>query len=158
METRPCLQLLLLVFPKSLRSCPTLWDPMDCSLPGSSVQGKNTGVGCHALLQGIFLTRGLNPRLLGLLHWQAAVLPLAPPGKLLSIVQFSSVQSLSRVQLCDPMDCSTPGLPVHHQLPEFTQAHVHGVGDASISIVSALLLQSPVVCTGPLNHTHSISF
>ena len=31
---------------------------------------------------------------------------------------------------CDPMDCSTPGLPVHHQLPEFTQAHVHWVGDA----------------------------
>ena len=31
-----------------------------------------------------------------------------------------SVQSLSRVRLCDPMDCSTPGLPVHHQLPEFT--------------------------------------
>ena len=43
----------------------------------------------------------------------------------------SSVQSLSRVQLCDPMDCSTPGLPVHHQLPEFTQTHVHWVGDAN---------------------------
>ena len=43
---------------------------------------------------------------------------------------FSSVQSLSRVRLCDPMDCSTPGLPVHHQLPEFTQTHVHWVSDA----------------------------
>ena len=32
--------------------------------------------------------------------------------------------------LCDPMDCSTPGLPVHHQLPELTQTHVHWVGDA----------------------------
>ena len=32
--------------------------------------------------------------------------------------------------LCDPMNCSTPGLPVHHQLPEFTQTHVHQVGDA----------------------------
>ena len=32
--------------------------------------------------------------------------------------------------LCDPMNCSTPGLPVHHQLPEFTQTHVHRVGDA----------------------------
>jgi len=31
---------------------------------------------------------------------------------------------------CDPMDCTTPGLPVHHQLPEFTQTHVHWVGDA----------------------------
>ena len=32
--------------------------------------------------------------------------------------------------LCDPMNCSTPGLPIHHQLPEFTQTHVHWVGDA----------------------------
>ena len=32
--------------------------------------------------------------------------------------------------LCDPMNCSTPGLPVHHQLPEFTQTHIHQVGDA----------------------------
>ena len=31
---------------------------------------------------------------------------------------------------CNPMDCSTPGFPVHHQLPELTQTHVHGVGDA----------------------------
>ena len=41
------------------------------------------------------------------------------------IIQFNSVQSLSCVRLCDPMDCSMPGLPVHHQLPEFTQTHVH---------------------------------
>ena len=46
------------------------------------------------------------------------------------MVQFSSVQSLSRVWLCDPMNCSAPGLPVHHQLPEFTQTHVHRVSDA----------------------------
>ena len=45
-------------------------------------------------------------------------------------VQFSSVQSLSCVRLCDPMSRSTLGLPVHHQLPEFTQTHVHWVGDA----------------------------
>ena len=43
--------------------------------------------------------------------------------------QFSSVAQ-SCLTLCDPMDCSTPGLPVHHQLPEFTQTHVHWVGDA----------------------------
>ena len=40
-------------------------------------------------------------------------------------VQFSSVQWLRRVQLCDPMDCNTPGPPVHHQLLGFTQTHVH---------------------------------
>ena len=42
----------------------------------------------------------------------------------------SSVQLLSGVQLCHPMDCSTPGFPVHHQLPELAQIHVHQVGDA----------------------------
>ena len=41
-----------------------------------------------------------------------------------------SDQSLSCVRLCDPMNCSTPGLPVHHQLPEFTQTHIHRVSDA----------------------------
>ena len=49
------------------QSCPTLCDHMDCRLPGSSVHrdfpGQNTGVGCHALLQGIFPTQGLNPGL-----------------------------------------------------------------------------------------------
>ena len=44
-------------------------------------------------------------------------------------VQFSSVAQ-SCLILCDPMNCSTPGLSVHHQLPEFTQTHVHRVGDA----------------------------
>ena len=55
--------------------CPTLCDPVDCNPPGSSVHGifqaipgKNTGVGCHFLLQGVFLTQGLNLRLLCLLH------------------------------------------------------------------------------------------
>ena len=42
---------------------------------------------------------------------------------------FSSVAQ-SCPTLCDPMNCSMPGLPVHHQLPEFTQTHVHRVGDA----------------------------
>ena len=42
---------------------------------------KNTGVCCHSLLQGISPTQGSNPYLLGLLHWQAGSLPLAPPGK-----------------------------------------------------------------------------
>jgi len=49
-------------------------------------------------------------------------------GKLYS-VQFSSVAQ-SCPTLCYPMNCSTPGLPVHHQLPEFTQTHVHRVSDA----------------------------
>ena len=55
------------------------------------------------------------------------VVSLSPQNKPIS--QFSSVTQ-SCPTLCDPMNCSTPGLPVHHQLPEFTQTHVHQVSDA----------------------------
>ena len=51
------------------------------------------------------------------------------PHRLFSSVQLSSVAQLCPT-LCDPMNCSTPGLPVQHQLLEFTQTHVHRVGDA----------------------------
>ena len=44
-------------------------------------------------------------------------------------LQFNSIAQ-SCLTLCDPMNCSMPGLPVHHQLPEFTQTHVHQVSDA----------------------------
>ena len=118
------------------QSCLTLCNPMDCSPPSSSVHadspGKNTGVGCHALLQGIFLTQGLNP---GLLYCRQIVYHLSHQGSFLlygyhkASVQFSSVAQ-SCPTLCNPMNRSTPGLPVHHQLPEFTQTHVHRVGDA----------------------------
>ena len=72
------------VFAKLLQSCPTLqphglWSTR-LLCPWDS-PGKNTGVGCHALLQGIYPTQGSNPCLLCLLHWQAGSLPLAPPGK-----------------------------------------------------------------------------
>ena len=73
------------VHTKLLQSCLTLFNHMDCSPPGSFVHGilqkKKTGVGCHALFQGIFQTPGSNPCLLCLLPWQAGSLPLAPPGK-----------------------------------------------------------------------------
>ena len=47
----------------------------------------------------------------------------------LLLLAFSSVQLLSRAQLCNPMNCSTPGFPVHHQLPELAQTHAHRVSD-----------------------------
>ena len=63
------------------QSCPTLCDPMDCSPPGSSVHGdspgKNTGVGCHALLQVIFPIQGLNP---GLPHCRQILYHLSHQG------------------------------------------------------------------------------
>ena len=55
--------------------------------------------------------------------------------------QFSSFAQ-SCPALCNPMNCSTPGLPVHHQLPEFTQTHIHQVGDA-IQPSQPLLSPSP---------------
>ena len=68
---------------QSLQLYPTLFELMDCSPPGSS-PGKNTGVGNHSLLQGIFLTQGLNP---GLLHYRWSALQVdflltEPPRKL----------------------------------------------------------------------------
>ena len=68
---------------KSLQSCPTLCNPVDRSPPGSSVHGdspgKNAGMGCHAILPGIFPTQGSNPCLLCLLPWQVGSLPRGPP-------------------------------------------------------------------------------
>ena len=66
---------------KSLQSCPTLCNPTDCSPPGSSVHGdspgKNTRVGCHALLQGIFPTQGSNLGLQYLPHFRQILYPRA---------------------------------------------------------------------------------
>ena len=63
------------------QSCPILCDPMDCRLPGSPIHGdfpgKNTGVGCHFLHQGIFPIQGSNP---GLQHCRQTLYPLSPQG------------------------------------------------------------------------------
>ena len=68
----------------------TLWSPPGSSVHGDS-PGNNTGVGHHALLQGIFLTQGLNLHLLCLLHWQAGSLPLVPCGKLLDFLIIDNI-------------------------------------------------------------------
>ena len=116
------------------QSCPTLCNLMDCSPPGSSVHGdspgKNTGVGCNALLQGTFPTQGLNP---GLPHCRWIRYQLSYQGSPINMlilpkyIIYASVQFSSIAQSCptlwDPMNHSTPGLPVHRQLPEFTQTH-----------------------------------
>ena len=63
-------------------------------------------------------------------------------GNIDNIHWISSVQSLSHVRLCNPMDCSTPGLPVHHQLPKLSQTHVHQVSDVIQPSHPLLLLPS----------------
>ena len=99
--------------------------------------GKNSAVGCHALPQGIFPTQGSNP---GLPHCKQILYRRASREALVALygrlnfkddrsVQFS-LAAQSRPILCNPMDCSMPGFPVHHRFPEIAQTHVHRVGDA----------------------------
>ena len=64
------------------------------------------------------------------------------PSQISIMSPFSSVQSLNRVWLCDPMDCSTSCFPIHHQLWELAEIHVHRVGDA-IQPSHPLLSPSP---------------
>ena len=85
---------------------------MDCSPPGSSVHGnsldKNAGVGCHALLQGIFSTQGLNP---GLLHCRRILYCLSHQGS--PKLEKEGEVAQSWLTLCDPVDCSLPGSSIH---------------------------------------------
>ena len=108
---------------KSLQSCPALCYPMVTArllCPWDS-PSKNTGMGCHALLQGIFLTQGSNPHLLGPLHWWVDSLPLAPPGKPTYIPAAAVAKSFqSCPTLCDPTDGSPPGSSV----PGILQARI----------------------------------
>ena len=99
--------------------------------------GKNTGVGSHSLLQGIFPTQRLNP---GLPHCRQVPYCLSHQGSPSDTI--SSVRLLSCPTLCDPMDCSTLGFPVHHQPPELAQTHIRRVGDA-IQPSYPLLFPSP---------------
>ena len=106
---------------------------MNCSWPGSSIHGISQArilqLSCHFLLQGIFPSQGSDPHLL---HWQADSLQLSQLES--PSVQFSSVaQSCST--LCDPMNCSTPGLPVHHRLLESTQVGRSNSGASQMALV-----------------------
>ena len=109
--------------------------------------GKNTGVGCHFLLQCIKVksesevTSVVSDSVCPHRRQPIRLLCLGDfPGKstavgchclfhFFSSVQFSSVAQSCPI-LCDPMNHNTPGLPIHQQLPEFTQTHIHRVSDA----------------------------
>ena len=126
---------------------------MQCSPPGSSVHGifqarilewvavsfsrassrPRDWICVYCIEGGFFTTEPPGKPLLGL---QMAIFYVfeesslwayvSSPPLLISPVQFSSVAQ-SCLTLCDPMNRSTPGLPVHHQLPEFIQTHIHQV-------------------------------
>ena len=87
--------------------------------------------------------------------WGATGHGVAKTQKRLPSVQFSSVAQSCQT-LCDPMDCSMPGLPVHHQFPEFAQTHVHRVSDATqsshpLSIPFSCLQSLPVSGSFPVS-------
>ena len=86
------------------QSWPALCDPMDCSLPGSSVHGdspgKNTGTGLHALLQGIFPTQGSNP---GVPHCRWILYRLSHHGITLTHHWNDGVHWGLRQELCHPL-------------------------------------------------------
>ena len=99
----------------------------------------------HPVLQGIWWDRSLDSWMLLRTDFMASI--FASPH-----VQFSSVAQ-SSLTLCNPMDCSMPGLPVHHQLLKFTQTHVHWVSDA---IQPAHSLSSTFPLTFNLSHNQGL--
>ena len=84
--------------------CPTFCSPMDCSLPGPSLHGdspgKNPGVGCHSLLQGIFPTQGLNP---GLPHCRRILHQLSHQGNS-TILEWGSLSLLQGIFLTQELN------------------------------------------------------
>ena len=139
-------------FSSVAQSCPTLCDSMNRSTPGLPVHHQHwssfrlTSIesvmpSSHLILSrpllflppippSISLLQSLPLKRRNLGSERRNLVPFCPQAALpsfsrgISSVQFSSVTQLCPT-LCDPMNCSTPGLPVHHQLPESTQTHVH---------------------------------
>ena len=129
---------------KLCQSCPPLGDPTDPTrllCPWDS-PGKKTGVGCHALLQGILPTQESNPCLLCLPHWQVASLPLAPPEKPLLKEFVAVVQLPSHVQLfATPWTAACQAslsLITSQSFPKFMFI-------ALVVLPSHLILQSPLL-------------
>ena len=101
---------------------PHRWQPTRLRRPWDS-PGKNTGVGCHALLHGIFLTHGPNPGILCLLHWQVGSWPLAPLGKEVMMVdtaQFKACQKDPVFPLCFSL-CVSLSLSISLTHTQFVQ-------------------------------------
>ena len=128
----------------------SLWPHGLYSLPGSSAHGiLQARIDSHSCLEEWLKwvaipspenlpDSGIEP---GILHSRQILYCLSHQGSpvlALNSVQFSSVTQ-SCLTLCNPMDCSTPGFPVHHQLLESTQTHVHQVSDAITTISSSVV-------------------
>ena len=114
--------------------CPTLCNPINCNPPGSSV---------HGILQARILEWVAIPCSRGFSGFGDWTRESFTAGRFFTVwatkeahvnydIRSDQIRSVAQScqTLCDPMNHSRPGLPVHHQLPEFTQTHVHRVTDA----------------------------
>ena len=108
--------------------CPTLYNPLDCSPPGSSVHGiSQARILEWVAISCIYTHTCTHIYAYTYIHIHAVNICLLQGRKIrgqTGSVQFNSVAQ-SCPTLCDLMNCNTPGLPVHHQLPEFIQTLVH---------------------------------
>ena len=153
---------------KSLQSRPTLCDPIDGSPPGSPVPG----ILQPRTLERVAISFSMIPppaKQISTLRMYCVYMCAQSCLTLHNLMDCSLLGSsahgifqarvlewvaiaFSGPTLCDPMNHSTPGLPVHHQLPEFTQTHVHRVGDA---IQPSHPLSSPSPAPNPSQHPES---
>ena len=129
-----------------LRSCLTLFDCMDYSPPGFSL---------HGILQARMLEWVAMPFSRWSFQPRDQTQVTCTAGRFFTIWATSSVQLLSRVRLCDPMNYSTPGFPVYHQLRELAHTHVQ-VGDA-ITISSSVVPISFCLQSFPASGSFPIS-
>ena len=115
---------------------------------------KNSKKNHHVLGSIVFLfyNEGKSNDILDIQSRVTQLPGCAAGAECLSLLQFSSAAQ-SRPTLCNPMDCSMPGLHVHHQLPEFPQTHAHWVCDA---IQPSHPLSSPSPPTFNLSHHHGL--
>ena len=112
----------------------SLW-PLDCSPPGSSLcpwdsPGKNTGMGCHFLLQGIFLTQELSPCVL---HWQVDSLPLSLGSPKLKSHKIKPFCFLQRVPVRSDPSCST-SVAKGTRKPSKQERNIRDLGNFLISL------------------------
>ena len=115
-------------------------EPKQKQYPVVDVTGDRSKVRCckEQYCIGTWNVRSMNQGKLEVVKQEMARMNVDIPGisklKWTGMGEFNSVQFSSVIQscltLCDPMNCSTPDLLVHHQLPEFTQTHLHRVSDA----------------------------
>ena len=104
------------------QSCPTLCNPMDCSCPHRLLcpwdfPGKNTEVGCHFLLQGIFLAQGSKPCFFCLLHFRQILYPLSHQGSPL-------LQGIFPIRDCTYIFCASPVLQADSLLLSHWGSHI----------------------------------